>query len=136
MKLTEPQIKALRAVLRACPRAELKRAFSIIRNVDDRTLLAAALPRRARRAKRAADPLLRELERTLRPIMAPAREKADLLVEHLAKRHRRKLEFEPRGLADAIRRLRTKFSDEQISAGAKSLVAELSRLYGDRETVV
>ncbi len=136
MKLTEPQIKALRAVLRARPRAELKRAFSVIRNADDRTLLAAALPRANSRAKRAADPLLRELERTLRPIMAPAREKADLLVEHLAKRHRRKLEFQPKGLADAARRLRTKFSDEQISAGAKSLVAELSTLYGDRETVV
>ncbi len=137
MKLTEAQVKTLRAVLRAKSRPELKRAFALIRSADDRTLLAAALPAKKKSAaKKAGDPLLRELEQTLKPIMGPAREKAEMLVEHLAKRHRRKLAFEPKGLADAARQLRAKFSDEQISAGAKSLVTELAKLYGDRETVV
>jgi hypothetical protein len=67
--------------------------------------------------------------------MGPAREKADLLVEHLARKHRRKLAFEPRGLADAARQLRTRFTDEQIRTGAQSLMAQLAKLYGDRETV-
>lgn len=137
MKLTEAQVKTLRAVLRAKSRPELKRAFALIRSADDRALLAAALPAKKKRAaKKAGDPLVRELDRTLKPIMGPAQEKAEMLVEHLAKRHRRKLAFEPKGLADAARQLRTKFSDEQISAGAKNLVAELAKLYGDRETVV
>jgi hypothetical protein len=39
-------------------------------------------------------------------------------------------------LADAARQLRKKFSDDQIRAGAKSLVGQLEELYGDRETVV
>jgi hypothetical protein len=80
--------------------------------------------------------LVRDLEATLRPIMGPAAEKAELLVEHLAKKHRRKLAFTPKGLADAARQLRGAFSDEQIGAGAKSLVTHLAKLYGDRETVV
>jgi len=93
-------------------------------------------PAKARRAGRRSDPLVRDLAHTLKPIIAPAREKAALLVEHLARKHRRKLDFEASGLADAARRLRARFSDAQISAGARSLMADLARLYGDRETVV
>jgi hypothetical protein len=79
---------------------------------------------------------VRELEQTLKPIMGPAQEKADLLIEHIAKKHKRKLAYEPKGLADATRQLRTKFSDDQISAGAKSLITHLAKLYGDRDGVV
>jgi hypothetical protein len=58
------------------------------------------------------------------------------LCEHIARKHRRKLDIEPKGLADAARQLRAKFSDDQIRTGAQSLVAHLAKLYGDRETVV
>lgn len=130
-----PQIKALRAIARNRTRAELKALFALIRANDDKTLLATAMPKK-RVVKKKGDPLVRELEAALKPLMAPAGEKADLLVEHMAKKHRRKLSFEPKGLADAVRQLRTRFSDQQISTGAKSLMTQLAKLYGDRETVV
>ena len=136
MKVGADQAKALKGVLRKRPNAELKRAFALVRAFDDRALLAAIAPAKKRAAKRTGDPLVKELEQTLRPIMGPAQEKADLLIEHIAKKHRRKLGFQPKGLADAARQLRTKFSDDQISAGAKSLVSHLAKLYGDSESVV
>ncbi len=59
-----------------------------------------------------------------------------MLIEHIAKKYKRKLTYQPKGLADATRQLRTKFSDDQISAGAKSLVTQLSKLYGGSDGVV
>ena len=137
MKLSEDTIKLLRQTLRGRSRAELKRLFTAIRAHEDRTLLAALAPAKKRVAKRKGDPLVRDLEQTLKPILGPASEKADLLVEHLAKKHRRKLAITPKGLADAARQLRAKnLSDDQIRAGAKGLVAHLAKLYGGQETVV
>jgi hypothetical protein len=136
MKPSPAQSKALRTTLRGRSPPKLKRVFATIRAHDDRALLAAIAPAKQRRAKRKGDPLVRDLERTLKPILGPAAEKADLLVEHLAKRRRRRPKFTPKGLADAARRLRADFSDDEIRAGAESLVARLARLYGDRETVV
>lgn len=133
MKLGPDHAKTLRAVLRKRSRAELKSAFALVRAHDDKTLLAAIAPPKKR--ARSGDPLVRDLTQALKPVIAPAQEKADLLVEHMAKKHRRKLGIAPRGLADAVKHLRKRFSDEQISAGARSLVAHLAKLYGDRETV-
>lgn len=135
MKLTAEQAKLLRAGLRKQSRADFKTLFALIRAIDDRTLLGAIAPPK-KRAKRAGDPLVTELTQTLKPIMAPVQEKADLLVEHMSKKHRRKLTTNPKGLADAVKQLRTKFTDTQISAGGKSLLAHLAKLYGGRETVV
>lgn len=136
MSLKPEQAKALKALARGRSRAELKRLFAMVRANEDRVLLAAIAPKKKQPRKKAADPLVRELEVTLKPILAPSAEKADLLVEHIAKKHRRKLALEPKGLADAAKQLRTRFSDEQIRAGAHSLMAHLAKLYGDRETVV
>src|SRR5262245_25884643 len=129
MKLSQEHMKLLRAALRARRERDLKRTFALIRAHKDADLLTAIAPARARAARR-RDPLVRELEATLRPIMGPAHEKADLLVEHIARKHRRQLTFEPKGLADAARRLRTAFSDAQIAAAARSLVADLAKLHG------
>lgn len=136
MKLNPDQLKALKTLARGRKPAALKKLFAAIRATDDRILLAAVAPAKKRAAKRKGDPLVRELEQTLKPIMGPAAEKADMLVEHIAKKHKRKLGIVPRGLADATKQLRTKFSDDQIRAGAQSLMTHLAKLYGDRETVV
>jgi hypothetical protein len=136
MTLKAAETKVLRTTLRGRSRAELKAVFAAIRKHDDKTLLAALAPAKKRAAKKRGDPLVRELEQTLKPILGPAAEKADMLVEHIAKKHRRKLGMASKGLADAARQLRTKFSDEQIRAGAQSLIVHLAKLYGDRETVV
>lgn len=136
MKVEDKAAKALRQVLRGRSRTELKRLFATIRAHDDRALLAALAPAKKRAAKRKVDPLVRDLEQTLKPVLAPASEKADLLVEHLAKKHRRKFAIAPKGLADAARQLRAKnLSDDQIRAGAKGLLAHLAKLYGGQETV-
>ena len=134
MKLSADHAKLLRAALRGRSPKDAKALFATIRTHDDKTLLAALRP--AKRKPKRGDPLVRELEQTLKPILGPVAEKADMLVEHLAKKHRRKLNFEPKGLADATKRLRATFSDQQIRAGAESLVGHLAKLYGDRETVV
>jgi hypothetical protein len=136
MTLKADDAKLLRTALGRRSRAELKRLFALARTHPDRALLAAALPAKKKQAKRKADPLIRELEQTLKPILGPSQEKADLLIEHVAKKYKRKLAYQPKGLADATRQLRTKFSDAQISAGAKSLVAQLAKLYGGGEGVV
>lgn len=136
MKPTPAQAKVLRAVLQRRSRAELKQLFAAVRACDDRALLAAIAPLKKRAKARRKDPLVRDVEQALRPILGPSSEKADMLVEHIAKKHRRKLGIQPKGLADATKQLRAKFSDDQIRAGAKSLVAQLAKLYGDRETVV
>lgn len=136
MTLAPAHVRALRTAARGCSRTELKRLFSAIRAHEDRVLLAVIAPAKKRAAKRRTDPLARDLEKTLKPILAPAAEKAEMLVEHIAKRHRRKLDVQPKGLADAARQLRSKFSDDEIRAGAHSLIAHLAKLYGDREKVV
>lgn len=136
MKLSPADAKLLKAVGRGRSRAELKRLFALVRANSDRALFAAALSTPKKAAKPKGDPLTRDLEQTLKPIMGPASEKADMLIEHIAKKHRRKLNMEPKGLADAARLLRAKFSDDQIRSGAQSLVTHLAKLYGDRETVV
>jgi hypothetical protein len=135
MKLTAAQAKAVKARLKKSSRAELKALFALVRKHDDRTLLAALAPPRKKVIKRKGDPLVRDLETTLKPILGPSAEKADMLVEHIAKKHKKKLGIAPKGLADAARQLRAKFSDDQIRAGAQSLVTHLAKLYGDRETV-
>lgn len=136
MKVSDDTAKLLRQALRGRSGAELKRLFAAIRAHEDRALLAALAPPKKRAPKRKVDPLVRDLEQTMKPVLGPASEKADLLVEHLAKKHRRKLGITPKGLADAARQLRAKnLSDDQIRAGAKGLVTHLAKLYG-RETVV
>jgi hypothetical protein len=127
--------KLLRTALGRRSRPQLKRLFELVRTHSDRVLLAAASPAQ-KKPKLKGDPLVRELAQTLRPILGPSHEKADMLIEHIARKHRRKLGFQPKGLAEATRQLRTKFSDDQIAAGAKSLVANLAKLYGGSDGVV
>lgn len=126
--------KALKSLCGKRGKPELKRLFALIRAHDDRALLAAIAPKRTRKA--ATDTLPRDLSKTFAPLVAPAAEKAELLVEHLVKKHRRKLKLAPKGLADAARALRLHFTDAQIRAGAESLIKDLTKQYDARETVV
>ena len=135
MSLEADHVLLLRRLARKRTRASLQRLFAAIRAHDDRALFAA-LASGKQKPKRARDPLLRDLELTLKPILAPGAEKAEMLVEHLAKKHRRKLAFEAKGLAEAARRCRAaQLSDDEIRAGARSLVATLAKRHG-RESVV
>ncbi|HWA01505.1 MAG TPA: hypothetical protein VG841_14450 [Caulobacterales bacterium] len=133
MTLSPSHKKALAGLARSRTRAELKSLFAAIRAHDDKDLLAALAAPPKSRARR--DPLVRDVELALRPVLGPSAEKADLLVEFMA-RGGAALEFEPRGLADAVRRLRRSFSDAQIRAAAAELMAEVALRYSNRETVV
>lgn len=84
---------------------------------------------------RGADPLLGEVKALFAPVIAPAAEKADLLIAHMVELHVEAPSFEARGLAQAVKRLRKHFSDEQISAAARSLTERLERDYCCREQV-
>lgn len=137
MKLSAADAKLLRAALARRSRAESKRLFALVRAHSDKTLLGALAPAKKTTPGRKGDPLVRDVTQILKPIIGPAAEKSDLLIEHMAKQHRRKLGAAPKGLADAVRGLRAKkFTDTQIRDGAAGLVAQLAALYGDRETVV
>lgn len=128
--------KTLQALARGKTPAELKALFKLIRAHDDRALLAALKKPKAKSAPK-GDPLAREIETMLRPILGPSAEKAELLVEHLSRKLGRDLAIEPKGVADAVRRLRAaKVRDAQIRAGAKTLLQEMAALYSPRETVV
>jgi hypothetical protein len=136
MSLDAAQKRLLRAAFAKRPRAELRRLFAAVRGNDDRALLEALAPPPTR-APRVGDPLLRDVRRLLKPVLAPAAEKAAMLVEHLAGQRRRKLAIEANGLAAALRGLRAAgLTDDQIRAGAESLMTELRARHDARETVV
>jgi hypothetical protein len=92
--------------------------------------MSSAAPR-----KPAADALVRDLQRILKPLMAPAAEKAEMLVAHIATRRRCEFDINPKGLADAVRRLRRTVTDDEIREAATELVKQLSDLYDGREAV-
>lgn len=135
-KLSAAEAKTLSAALRKRPAKELKAAFALIRAKGDAALIASLAPAKKKKAAAKSDPLLRALDLALKPVMAPAAEKADMLIDHIAKKRRRKLDIEAKGLADAARQLRKRFTDAEIEADAKSLAAHLAKLYGGREGVV
>lgn len=134
--MTAKEKAALKALARGRTKAELKALFALIRAKNDRALFAAIAPPKKKKAAKRADPLVKDLETTLRPILGPAAEKGELLIEHMAKKHRFAAQGSPRGLADAAKRLRQHCSDAQIRAGAKSLLSEVASLYSSRESVV
>lgn len=136
MSLDADQKKALRALARGKSKAELKALFALARSHSDRALLAAAFPAKKKAQAKKGDPLVREIEAMLRPILGPASEKGELLIQHVARKHKLALRETPKGVADAVRRLRKHVSDTQIRNGAKTLLSELAALYSTRESVV
>ncbi len=135
MSFDPTQRKALKALCGKRTKPELKRLFATHPRSRRSSASGGGSTTRKRSAK-AGDALSADLARALRPILAPASEKAELLVEHLAKKHRRRLKLQPKGLADAAKRLRADFTDAEIRAGAETLLRDLAKLYATRETVV
>lgn len=135
MSLAPEHRKALQALARRHAKAELKALFAAIRTHSDKALLAAAKPAAKKKPVR-RDALVGDIEAKLRPLLGPASEKADLLLEFVERKHGVSLDFEPRGLADAVRRLRKHVSDADIRSAAKGLMAEVAERYSKRETVV
>lgn len=133
--MKDADAELLRKFCRGRKPAEVKAVFALVRASTDRKLLAALKPPKKKPVRR-GDPLVKDVEHAFRPLMATSAEKADLLVEHMLKAHKKRIDLEAKGLADAVKRLRRHFNDDQIRAGAENQVRKLSALYGKRETVV
>lgn len=122
--------------------SQMRAFFELVRTHADADLLALAAKAKRRIGKEPSPPgLTRRIAAILKPILAPASEKAELLIEHMAQIDeadlgRFLLDPPPRGLSDAIKRLRPRFSDEDIEAGALGLIAKLSRTHSMREQVL
>lgn len=84
---------------------------------------------------RTPDALLTEVKALFAPVLASASEKGDLLAARMRERFAGAPEFDARGLADALRRLRKRFSDAEIADCARALAADLERDYCCRERV-
>ncbi|MES1203552.1 MAG: hypothetical protein ABUS57_19120 [Pseudomonadota bacterium] len=129
------EIKALKALARSRGRSELKALFALIRRHDDKALLGAIGPEPKRRSSKPVS-LAREVEATLKPILGPASEKGEMLLEFAEAKHGVSLDFAPRGLADAVRQLRRRLSEAQIRDAARGLMAQVAERYAPRDTIV
>jgi hypothetical protein len=117
-------------------RKELAALFALVRAYDDAELLGAVEPTKSP-PKSAQDTLLQDVRTILHPILARSAEKADLLIEHMTTAEGASPAHPiPKGIAHALRTLRKSFSDEEIRAGARGLIAKLARSHSSRETVV
>lgn len=82
------------------------------------------------------DPLVAEVAAVLAPIAATAGDKADWLVARLREPGGKLEGWRPRGLGEAVRRLRADLPDEDILAGAHNLLLEVtSRERGGKSVV-
>ncbi len=128
-----PGPKALRKAAGALTQTELRALIGYVRTRTMDKLLAQAAPSpKAPKAKPKPprDTLLAELTALLKPILGPASEKAELLMEHMGLADAR-----ARGLSDGLKQLRTQFSDAEILAAAKAMMAGLAKRRSMRETV-
>ena len=72
------------------------------------------------------DPLVAEVASVLSPVAATAGEKAERLVAYLRIPGGKLDGWRPKGLGDAVRRLRADLPDEDILAGAHNLLLEMT----------
>ena len=132
-KASAPGPKALKKAAAALSERELRALIGYVRTRTMEKLLAqaSAKPAKAKRAPKAPkDALLVEVTAILKPILAPAAEKADLLLDHMGHGEAR-----VQGLGQALRLLRKHCSDADIKAGAEGLIAQLAKRRSMRETV-
>ena len=116
-------------------RAELERLIALVRRTDNADLMEAAFAPPAPKARRARDPLTAEVDQALSPLLAPAAEKADLLIEETQRGRSACPEIAAKGLASAVRKLRALYGEESVRAAARDLMARIARDHDPRETV-
>ncbi len=119
---TDKAIKKLRAGKTGLSEAELRAFFSEVRALPDDLLLLRATPAKALRAP--TDPTVTAVTKSLKPIEANAREKAELLTSAASRRGVSM--FKASGISDAVKKLKVALTDQQIIDMANAIVRELA----------
>lgn len=77
----------------------------------------------------------RAIAAKLKPILAPASEKAEMLIDVLSERHGASAHPEPRGLTPTIRRLCAHYGAEAVESAADVLLERMAAWGSLRERV-
>jgi hypothetical protein len=127
--------RALRKAAEALTEAELKALLAYVRTRTNDKLLALAKgeARKPRKTKPKAEAptLTAEITALMQPILGPAQEKADLLLDACGASP----EVQAKTLGEAVRKLRRSHGDDHIRAVAQELMARIAKRHGMRETV-
>ena len=124
-------LRTLRMLARTRSRAELETLFAAIRAGSDRALLDAAAPPKR---KAATQDFAAKIAAQLAPILGPAAEKADMLIDALAET-KGPVAIRPDGLVPTIRRLAARYGEQAVALAADALMARLAAWGSTRERV-
>lgn len=132
MSLDPATLRALRMLARTRTKAEMALLFAQIRQHSDQALFAilAAPPPK----KQAPKDFARDIAARLAPIVAPAEEKADLLIEALAETHG-PVAIAIDGLVPTIRKLAARHGEAAVAAAADVVLARQAAWGSSREKV-
>lgn len=122
--------RTLRMLARTRTSEELAALFAAIRNqADDALLDTAPAPKRGRNAEFA-----NQVADRLAPIVAPAAEKAEMLIEALAEREG-PVAVRADGLVPTVRKLVARYGEDSVRAATDALMARLEQWGSTRERV-
>jgi hypothetical protein len=130
--LDEATLRTLRMLARTRSRKEMETLFAAIRAESDRALLAAAAPPQKKKA--AAPDFAAKIAEQLAPILGPATEKAEMLIDALAETQG-PVSVVPAGLVPTIRRLVARYGEHAVSHAAGALMTRLATWGSTRERV-
>lgn len=130
--LDEATLRTLRMLARTRTRREMETLFAVIRAESDRALHAAAAPPTKR--KKPAPDFAAQIAAQLAPILGPATEKAEMLIDALAETQG-PVTIAPAGLVPTIRRLVARYGEHAVAHAADALMARLTTWGSTRERV-
>lgn len=131
-RLDDATLRTLRMLARTRTRREMETLFAAIRAGSDRALLAAAAP--PAQKKKAAPDFAAKIAAQLAPILGPATEKAEMLIDALAETQG-PIGIAPAGLVPTIRRLVARYGEHAVAHAADALMARLAQWGSTRERV-
>lgn len=133
--------RALMQLARTRTRAEMKALFAAIRATSDADLLRSAGLHPGKRARRGAAGAQGQagdfpaaIAAQLAPILGPAAEKAEMLIDALAETVG-PVDIRAAGLAPTIRKLAARYGEDAVAAAADALMARLKAWGSTRERV-
>ncbi len=124
--------RTLRMLARTRSRREMEALFAAIRAESDRALLAAAAAP-TKKSKPAPD-FAAKIAAQLAPILGPATEKAEMLIDALAETQG-PVAITPAGLVPTVRRLVARYGEHAVAHAADALMARLAAWGSTRERV-
>lgn len=121
--------RTLRRLARRRSAEDMRLLFETIRALDDETLLAGAPAPRTDASRDFAAVIVARLQ----PVVAPAAEKAQLLVDAMERPEA--LSLDAVGLKPTIRKLAARFGEAAVAAAADRMLAAAERWGSSRERV-